>query len=63
MDMQPIEPNRGTGTGLTAELTQEQWNIVLAHLDGGQHRLVRPIIDTLVMQLQRQSQLQRVPDA
>jgi hypothetical protein len=52
MDMQPIEPHRP----LTGTLTQDQWNIVLGHLDAGQHRVVRPIIDSLVAQLQQQSQ-------
>jgi hypothetical protein len=37
-------------------LTTEQWNVVLGHLDAGQHRIVRPIIDSLVAQLQQQSQ-------
>ena len=61
MDMQPIEPNRQ----LTAQLTTDQWNVVLGHLDAGQHRVVRPIIDSLVAQLQRQSQpqMQGVSDA
>jgi hypothetical protein len=52
MDMQPIEPNGQ----MTGTLTQEQWNVVLGHLDAGQHRVVRPIIDSLVAQLQQQSQ-------
>ena len=52
MDMQPIENARA----LTATLTQDQWNVVLGHLDAGQHRVVRPIIDSLVAQLQQQSQ-------
>ena len=52
MDMQPIEPNRP----LSATLTAQQWDVVLQHLDAGQHRVVRPIIDSLVAQLQRQSQ-------
>ena len=52
MDMQPIEPNRP----LSATLTAEQWNAVMQHLDMGQHRVVRPIIDALMQQLQRQSQ-------
>ena len=50
MDMQPIEPN-GQMTGTTT-LTLDQWNVVLGHLDAGQHRIVRPIIDSLVAQLQ-----------
>ena len=54
MDMQQIEPNRS----LSAQLTMEQWNIVLGHLDAGQHRVVRPIFDSLMMQLQQQSQPQ-----
>ena len=52
MDMQPIEPNRP----LSATLTAEQWNAVMQHLDMGQHRVVRPIIDALMQQLQQQSQ-------
>jgi hypothetical protein len=52
MDMQPIEPNRPPPVQLTAE----QWNVVLGHLDAGQHRVVRRIIDSLVAQLQRRSQ-------
>jgi hypothetical protein len=52
MDMQPIEPNRP----LSATLTAEQWDAVLRHLDAGQHRVVRPVIDSLMAQLQRQSQ-------
>jgi hypothetical protein len=52
MDMQPIEPNRQ----LPATLTAQQWETVLGHLDAGQHRVVRPIIDSLMAQLQRQSQ-------
>ena len=51
MDMQQNEPNV-----LSATLTQDQWNVVLGHLDAGQHRVVRPIIDSLVAQLQQQSQ-------
>jgi len=54
--MQPIEPSRQ----LIASLTQEQWNVVLGHLDAGQHRIVRPIIDSLVQQLQHQSTPQRL---
>ena len=52
MDMQPIEPNRP----LSATLTAEQWDAVLRHLDAGQHRIVRPIIDSLMAQLQQHSQ-------
>ena len=52
MQQQPIEPHRP----MSATLTQDQWNVVLGHLDAGQHRIVRPIIDSLVAQLQRQSQ-------
>jgi hypothetical protein len=52
MDMQPIEPSRQ----LTATLTAQQWEAVLGHLDAGQHRIVRPIIDALMQQLQQQSQ-------
>jgi hypothetical protein len=52
MDMQPIEPHRP----MTVQLTAEQWNAVMQHLDMGQHRVVRPIIDSLVQQLQQQSQ-------
>ena len=51
MDMQPIEPGRQ----LSATLTAEQWNVVMGHLDAGQHRVVRPIIDSLAQQLQQQS--------
>ena len=51
MDMQPIEPNGQ----MSAHLTTDQWKVVLGHLDAGQHRVVRPIIDSLVAQLQRQS--------
>ena len=52
MDMQqPIEPNRP----MTVQLTAEQWNVVLGHLDVGQHRVVRPIIDALIQQLREQS--------
>jgi hypothetical protein len=57
MDMQPIEPSRQ----LIASLTQDQWNVVLGHLDAGQHRIVRPIIDSLVAQLQQQSQPRFAP--
>ena len=52
MDMQPIEPNRP----LSATLTAEQWDAVLRHLDAGQHRIVRPIIDSLMAQMQQQAQ-------
>jgi hypothetical protein len=52
MDMQPIEPSRQ----LSATLTAEQWNAVMQHLDMGQHRVVRPIIDAMMQQLQQQSQ-------
>ena len=52
MDMQPIEPHRP----MTVQLTAEQWEIVLRHLNTGQHGVVRPIIDSLMAQLQRQSQ-------
>ena len=51
MDMQQNEPNV-----LSATLTQDQWNVVLGHLDAGQHRVVRPIIDRLVAQLQPPAQ-------
>ncbi len=51
MDMQPIEPNRQ----MRAQLTAEQWEAVLRHLDAGQHRIVRPIIDSLMQQLRQQS--------
>jgi hypothetical protein len=52
MDMQPIEPHRP----MTVQLTAEQWDAVLRHLDAGQHRIVRPIIDSLMAQLQQQQQ-------
>ena len=52
MDMQPIEPNRP----MACQLTAQQWEAVLQHLDAGQHRIVRPIIDTLMQQLRVQSQ-------
>jgi hypothetical protein len=52
MQQQPIEPNRP----MTAQLTAEQWETVLRHLNTGQHGIVRPIIDSLMQQLQRQSQ-------
>jgi hypothetical protein len=54
MDMQPIEPNRP----LSATLTAEQWNTVMAVLDqhAMPHRISRPIIDALMQQLQQQSQ-------
>ena len=52
MDMQPIEPHRP----MTVQLTAEQWDTVLRHLNTGQHGVVRPIIDSLMAQLQRQSQ-------
>ena len=55
MDMQqPIEPNRQFAPTLTAQ----QWEVVLQHLDMGQHRIVRPIIDSLMAQLQQQAQPQ-----
>lgn len=54
MDMQPIDNNRSMGAILTAE----QWDSVLRHLDAGQHRIVRPIIDSLMQQLQQQAQPQ-----
>jgi hypothetical protein len=57
MDMQPIENSRA----LTATLTAEQWNTVLALVNEGQHRVVRPIIDSLVAQLQQQSQPRFAP--
>ena len=53
MDMQPIEPNRS----LRAQLTAEQWNTVMAALNELPHRLARPIFDSLMMQLQRQTQM------
>jgi len=53
MDMQqPIEPHRR----MTVQLTAEQWETVLRHLNTGQHGVVRPIIDSLMAQLQQQSQ-------
>jgi hypothetical protein len=53
MDMQqPIERHRP----MTVQLTAEQWEIVLRHLNSGQHGVVRPIFDSLVAQLQQQSQ-------
>lgn len=51
MDMQPIDPNKPP----SCTLSVEQWNIVLGHLDAGQHRVVRPVIDSLVAQLQQQT--------
>ena len=52
MDMQQqIEPNRP----MTAQLTAEQWEVVLRHLNTGQHGVVRPIIDSLMQQLRTQS--------
>ena len=55
MEMQPIDRNPAI------QLTFEQWNVVLGHLDAGQHRVVRPIIDSLVAQLQQQSQPRFAP--
>ena len=52
MDMQPIEPHRP----MAVQLTAEQWETVLRHLNTGQLGVVRPIIDALMQQLQRQSQ-------
>jgi hypothetical protein len=52
MDMQPIEPH----SVMHFQLTAEQCEIVLRHLNTGQHGVVRPVIDSLVAQLQRQSQ-------
>lgn len=52
MKPQPTEPNEPPN----CTLTTEQWNVVLGHLDAGQHRIVRPIIDSLMAQLQQQSQ-------
>ena len=54
MDMQPIDNQRS----MSATLTAEQWDVVLRHLDAGQHRVVRPIIDSLMAQLQQQAQPQ-----
>jgi hypothetical protein len=52
MDMQPIEPNRV----MHFQLTAEQWDIVLWHLNTGQHGVVRSIIDALMQQSQQQTQ-------
>jgi hypothetical protein len=57
MDMQPIEPHRP----MTVQLTAEQWETVLRHLNTGQHGVVRPIIDSLMAQLQQQSQPRFAP--
>ena len=51
MDMQPIERHRP----MTVQLTAEQWNVVLGHLNTGQHGVVRPIFDALMQQLRQQS--------
>ena len=51
MDMQPIEPHRP----MTVQLTAEQWETVLRHLNTGQHGIVRPIIDAMMQQLQQQT--------
>jgi hypothetical protein len=51
MDMQPIEPHRV----MHFQLTAEQCDIVLRHLNTGQHGVVRPIIDSLMQQLRTQS--------
>ena len=48
---EPMDMQQPPGVNLTTE----QWNVVLGHLDAGQHRIVRPIIDSLVAQLQQQS--------
>ena len=55
MEMQRIDPNKPP----TCTLTTEQWNVVLGHLDAGQHHVVRPIIDSLVAQLHKQSAPER----
>ena len=52
MDMQPIEPNQA----LTATLTAQEWNSVMAALNELPHRIARPIFDKLGQQLQQQSQ-------
>jgi hypothetical protein len=53
MDMQqPIERHRP----MTVQLTAEQWETVLRHLNAGQHGVVRPIFDSLMQQLQQQPQ-------
>jgi hypothetical protein len=54
MDMQPIEPNRS----LSVQLAAEQWNMVLRAVDELPHRVARPIFDSLMTQLQQQSQPQ-----
>ena len=54
MDMQPIEPNRSLG----AQLTAEQWNVVFAGLNRIEHGIARPVYDSLIRQLQQQSQQQ-----
>ena len=53
MDMQPIDPNKP----LAATLTAAQWEAILRHLDAGQHRVVRPIIDALMGQLNQPPQM------
>jgi hypothetical protein len=41
---------------MTVQLTAEQWETVLRHLNAGQHGVVRPIFDSLMQQLQQQPQ-------
>lgn len=48
------------------EFTMEQVNIILRHLDMGAHREVRPMIDLIITETNRQQQEQQsvpTPDA
>ena len=53
MDMQPIQPNQQ----LTATLTAQEWNVVMAAVNELSHRVARPIIDRLGQQLQEQAMM------
>jgi hypothetical protein len=47
-----VEPNKA----LSAALSPDYWNIVLAGLDRIEHGMARPVYDSIIIQLRQQSQ-------
>lgn len=52
MQIQPIDPNKP----LSATLTAQEWNAVMAAVDELPGRICRPILGSLMAQLSQQSQ-------
>jgi hypothetical protein len=55
--MQPMQPT----DPVTLTLTADQWNVVLAQLQEGPMRIVRPVFDAMLQQIQELQQDSAAP--